>query len=153
MAPPNLCRQARAHIKEAALNRQRYLTHLRTDPELAINALFWCALHLVQAHAVQEATRLRDGRVPENHGERFDHIRRRLKSIQDAYEILENASKDARYDLVKRQPEEVEAFYRDRFEPIRVYLKTRGIELPDLVVVTPAAGVTASSPTAGSPDA
>lgn len=131
MPPVNLCRTAKAHIQEANLNLGRYHSHVLSDPDVAITCLFWSALHLVQAHAEHDAAVIKRGaaKPPGNHGERFIYIKENLKGIRVDYDLLEVASQDARYDLVKRSARDVEALHDSLFVPIKTYMGRRGIEL------------------------
>ena len=119
----------REHILEAAANYQRYQRLLDGgDPDWALTLLFYSAVHLVQACAEQEATRPGSPPAPANHGERLDYVANRLARVFTAYRTLQEASEDARYDLVKRTEDEVRRFHDNEYRRLREGLQQRGLE-------------------------
>jgi hypothetical protein len=115
------------HIQEAKENHERYLRFVEDDRDIdwAIVVLFYSALHLVQAHAERHARRLNE-QIPYTHPERDGYVARQLSEIQEDYDLLQSASKDARYKLKKRSKREAETIY-SWFEAIRSRLARRKI--------------------------
>lgn len=127
--PPRSClsREARRHVEEAHLFYRRYegcLNELK-DPDAALIMLFYSVLHLVQAHAGQEAARPGGLPPPKLHTTRGEYVARHLGSIATRYLILQAASENARYDLVKRSAADVQQFHDQEFTQIRDYLAER----------------------------
>ena len=117
------------HIQVAKENYERYQRLLQNnlDIDWALIALFYCAVHLVQAHAAMYAPRIPGERVPVDHKTRNHYAANRLPEIFDAYALLKNVSEDARYDGVKRTREEVVDLHNNFFEPIKSRLARRKI--------------------------
>jgi hypothetical protein len=119
--------KAKGHIREARLNFHRYESTVEDDPDLAVTELFWSALHLIQAHAVQAKERNLRFIPPRDHKDRAYYVDTELGSISVAYRMLRTASEDARYDLVKTSTAIVKNLCEVHFESIKRYLETRGI--------------------------
>src|ERR1041385_2462328 len=99
--PPPLSTEAVAHIEQA----RRFLNDYRRlmDAEIyewAITALFYTALHLVDAWLIHNGID-----KPEDRGERHNLIRQPLGCIwshqRPDYRVLEAASRNARYKMVR----------------------------------------------------
>ena len=117
------------HLGEAQRNYTRYTNLVDSDPDLALNCLFWCALHLVQAQAVHANTRDSSIRIPKDHTERTDYISDNISSILAAYGMLKDACQDARYNLVRFTSNEVRERHDREFARIHETLERRGIKL------------------------
>ena len=100
-----------------------------SDPDLALNCLFWCALHLVQAQAIHAKGRDPLVEIPRDHGERADYLYHHIFSIIDAYGKLKDACQDARYNLVRFSSDEVKERHDLWVLRIRSVLEGRGIKL------------------------
>ena len=119
------------HIREAEENYERYhrLLQDERDVDWALVVLFYCAMHLVQAHAVRHARKLRnvDG-IPADHERRNAYVHRLLPELYEDYMLLQSASKDARYKRVKRSRNGVELLHDRLFETVRSRLAKRNIQ-------------------------
>lgn len=128
--PPKLQpgKKAREHIAGAQANYQRYERLLQTpeDTGWALVALFYAALHLVQAHAVTKCALLQEP-LPENHNERMKYVVRHLGRSEWDYQDLENASKTVRYNLWEPTPAEVARYHDQEFARIRTHLAAQNI--------------------------
>lgn len=128
--PPKLQpgKQARKHIDGARGNYQRYERLLQTpeDKGWAVVALFYAALHLVQAHAIAKSGPLQEP-VPDNHNERIKYVNKHLGRIEADYIRLEEGSKSVRYDLWQPTPEEIARYHDQAFARIRTHLATQNI--------------------------
>jgi hypothetical protein len=122
--------------KELAVNylmraRQHYQTYLRLkgggqDLDWAVVALFYTALHLVEAYFVeQHSCPARD------HQRRRDRVGALLTPLFQHYRTLEDKSQDARYEPrhVSFTPEEVQELEDADFTPLVTGLRNRGINL------------------------
>ena len=126
--PSSILPSRKAHIAEAQRNYSRYTNLVDSDPDLALNCLFWCALHLVQTHAIHANARAPLVEIPENHAERSDYLYHHVFSIIDAYGKLKDACQDARYNLVRFSSDEVRERHDLWFVRIRTVLEGRGIK-------------------------
>ncbi len=128
--PPKLQpgKQARKHIDGAHRNYQRYQRLLQTpeDTDWAVVALFYAALHLVQAHAIAKSGRLQEP-VPDNHNERIKYVKQNLGRLEADYVVLEEASKLVRYDLWQPTPEQAATYHDQEFARIRTHLAAQNI--------------------------
>jgi hypothetical protein len=70
-------------------------------PEWAVVALFYSALHYIQAFLIMK------GHRPKRHETRSDLLRRQWPAIAAAYEQLYVKSRHARYELVSPTPNEL----------------------------------------------
>ena len=107
---------------------------LRTEgefPDWAVTALFYAAMHLVQAHFVEAAQSGFD--VPRSHSERNTAVRLRLPTIDPNYTLLYNRSQWARYHVNKPDPtpEVLQTLDADHFKPIQDALEALGISLDE----------------------
>ncbi|HZT41663.1 MAG TPA: hypothetical protein VFA07_05720 [Chthonomonadaceae bacterium] len=129
---------SKEHIQEAKDNYDRYLRFLHDprglDIDWALVALFYCALHLIQAHAEKHARNLRVP-IPSVHTDRSDDDRGRDRYVYEqcndiyvAYNKLKAASEDARYKRIKRNVQQVEALHDEFFYPILTHFKIRHID-------------------------
>ena len=121
-------REARAHIAEAQDNYRRYERFLQTpeDTSWARAALFYSALHLVQAHAITKCALVHDV-VPSNHNERIKYVVKHLGRVERDYGRLEDVSKAVRYDLWRSTLEENARYHDEAFMRIRTYLAMQNI--------------------------
>ena len=121
-------KQARKHIDEARKDYERYQRWLQmpVDEGWAVVALFYAALHLVQAHAIAKSGRLQE-LVPENHNERIKYVKNHLGRIEGEYVRLEEASKLVRYDLWQPTPEEAATYHDQEFARIKAHLAAQNI--------------------------
>jgi hypothetical protein len=119
-----------AHIEEAKENFERYERFLadNRDIDWALIALFYSAVHLVQAHAERQTRTVRDpAGIPGDHASRNGYVSRQLSEIYEDYMFLQSASKDARYKRIKRSRQQVEDLHDRFYEPVRSHLATRNI--------------------------
>src|SRR5688572_17897314 len=126
--PSSILPNRKVHIAEAQRNYSRYTDLVDSDPDLALNCLFWCALHLVQAQAIHANSGDPLVEIPENHPERSDYLYHHIFSIIDAYGKLKDACQDARYNLVRFTSGEVRVRHELWFVRIRTVLEDRGIK-------------------------
>ena len=121
-------REARAHIAEAQDNYRRYKRFLQTpeDTSWALVALFYSALHLVQAHAITKCALTHEA-VPTSHNERIKYVAKHLGRVEQDYGRLEDISKAVRYDLWRSTPEENARCHDETFTRIRTHLATQNI--------------------------
>ena len=121
---------SKEHLEKARRNYvlyERFQTEAQ-DPDWALTLLFYAALHLVQAYAVQDCAR-RNRPAPRHHTERLGYVRDRLASIFRSYRRLQSGSEQARYDLVLPTSEEVQEYHDAEFAAIRTELGRRGVTL------------------------
>lgn len=76
-----------------------------TTPEWAMTALFYAAVHYVQAACLD----LRAGPIPQDHRERKAAIRNQFRSVANDYETLYHESRKARYECVKHKGHQLKA--------------------------------------------
>ena len=121
-------KKAREHIAGAQANYQRYERLLQSPEDVgwAFVALFYAALHLVQAHAIAKSGRLQEP-VPDNHNVRIKYIQKHLGRIEGDYVRLEEISKSVRYNLWQPAQEEVKTYHDQEFARIRTYLAAQNI--------------------------
>lgn len=128
--PPKLQpgKKAREHIAGAQANYLRYLRYLQTPEDVgwALVALFYAALHLVQAHTIAKTGPLQEP-LPDNHNERIKYVENHLGRIEGDYVRLEGVSKSVRYNLWEPTPEEVAKYHGQEFVRIRAYLAAQNI--------------------------
>jgi hypothetical protein len=128
--PPKLQpgKEARQHLAGARANHQRYERFSPTseDRDWALVALFYAALHLVQAHAITKCALTRET-VPSNHNERIKYLSRHLGRIEFDYLTLEDMSKAVRYELWQPTSEEVTQYHDQEFTRIRTHLAAQNI--------------------------
>lgn len=129
MPPPVIDPEALKHIEEAKRNYERYQAFIDNSLyfDWAIVTLFYSALHLVQAFAVDSFKKGRTREVPKDHVDRDRYINSHLVEINHDYDQLKNACNDARYDLVRWTREEIEEFHDSNFMEIKKKMVRRGI--------------------------
>jgi hypothetical protein len=120
------------HLAQARHNFRLY-QKLRDEGEFldwAVIALFYTALHLIQACLIDIAANAFD--YPRSHEQRDAFIRRKLSEVWLSYNFLQNQSTRARYHPDQPKPtvrtlQECEA---DQLATITAALERRGIRLP-----------------------
>lgn len=131
-APKTTSRRSREHLQEVYENYCRYQNALDRQEYLnwAIVFLFYSAVHLINAYA---ATKHPDRKF-ESHYDRDEYIKDNLKVVYARYRRLEEASRSARYDLVRYDRSRTLRFHDEAFAGIRTELKTLGFEweAPDI---------------------
>lgn len=130
-APPVLVSKAQAHLDKARHTYEIY-QRLASEPDdfdWALTLLFYSAMHLVQAHAVQ--THSKDPRrpLPRRHEQRDSYVACYLKPLFTPYTRLFSGSMQTRYDLHHPNAERLAKYHDEAFEPIRKFLAGEGIEL------------------------
>ena len=122
---------AQQHLERARRNFAAYqrLRDGGADLDWAIVALFYTALHLVQAYFVESATSGFD--IPRDHEQRRDRILLKLLPIFHDYRRLQTASHDLRYDPDCAPPsiDEVRRLEEQPMARIGAELRARGITL------------------------
>jgi hypothetical protein len=120
--------------KHLARARQHYEAYKRLkagsqDLDWSAIVLFYAALHLVQAYFAGTATTAFD--IPRTHADRSTRIGLKLTPIYKHYRILEDLSKEARYepDPVILTPEAIQEYEDRDFVPIVVELRKHGVNL------------------------
>ncbi len=99
----------------------------------AVTLLFYTAVHLVKAHEVDTAPTV--GRaVSTNHGQRRNYIANYLTPIYADYELLEQHSRDARYDLVVLPLADILLLHQTNFTVVRNHLLALGYGFTDPTV-------------------
>ena len=115
----------RIHKMQAEQNERLARGLVLLSPQLmdwGVTACFYAALHLVDGYLA------RFGIHPENHEEREDWIRLRLRPIRSAYRVLKRRSIRARYDAFQMnpatafQPAFVENLLATELEAIKNYI-------------------------------
>lgn len=130
LAPIALNEDAQAHLDRARHNYRVYqrLKAPEGEPALdwALVALFYGALHLVQAYACQHGPWR-----PGDHADRRDYLRQELRPIFDDYRDLQDRTDQVRYDLWMPAPAELESWHDRQFGHIAGFLAggRRGIRL------------------------
>ena len=118
-------------VQYLARARQHYQSYLRLksggrDLDWAVVALFYTALHLVEAYFVEHHSY-----PTRDHQRRRDRVGALLTPLFQHYRTLEDKSQDARYEpqLVPFTPEEVQELEDADFAPLMTGLRNRGISL------------------------
>jgi hypothetical protein len=92
-----------AHLEQAQGNQQFYLDVLggenSTSPEWAMTALFYAAVHYVQAGCIH----IDPAKSPWNHETRKAAVKEHFRGIAAAYSRLYQDSRDARYECRKHK--------------------------------------------------
>lgn len=99
------------HFSQAQSNEGFYETlgaDSSTTPEWAMTVLFYAALHYAQAAFVH----LNSASAPTDHDKRKRAIRTQFRAIAAPYEALYDASRRARYDCIRPQPQQLTAAYQ-----------------------------------------
>jgi hypothetical protein len=119
--------KAQRHLEEAKKNFIGYKEQLKTtnDKDWGVVRLFYSALHLVQAYAESESAKTGE-KAPRSHEKRSEFIATHLLPIAVEYERLEQASKGARYYLVKLEESAIVEIHDTDFNAIRQHLKSLG---------------------------
>jgi hypothetical protein len=118
---------AAEHLEHARHNHALY-ERLASEGQFrdwAIVLLFYAALHLVQAHAIQHGEPLR----PTSHEARREYVSRRLASFARHYTRLRRLSEDARYERWMPDEQQVRDAHDRDFQHIVAQLRNRGISL------------------------
>ena len=125
-APRTNNAKSREYLQEAYENYQRYENSLDQQEYLnwAIVFLFYSAVLLINAYAAAK----HPDRNFTSHYERDEYVRDNLKVIYNRYNILEGASRNARYELVRYDRNRTVQMHNNAFNGIRVELKTLGFE-------------------------
>jgi len=124
--PPPLLPEAAERLLRARHNYSLFQVLQAGGAHLdwAVTVLFYTALQLVDAHGVQ------NGWVVSNdHEARRGYVKNRLASIRYQYRNLEDASRDARYELWMPDAQDVQEYHDREFKHIEAQLRNRGIGL------------------------
>lgn len=89
-----------------------------------MTVLFYAALQLVDAHAVQN-----EHVLSAEHQARRLYVQNRLTSIHPHYRRLEGVSRYARYQMQAPTADELQGFHDREFQHIAAQLRNRGIGL------------------------
>ena len=130
--PPPWKRDIPHHLAQARHNFRLYQM-LKDEGEFldwAVTALFYAALHLIQACLIDIAADAFD--YPRSHEQRGSFIRRRLNEIWSAYRFLQNQSNRARYHPDQPKPTvlRLQQCEANQFAAIVAALERRGTRLP-----------------------
>ncbi len=116
------------HLIQASRNEDVALL-LQTDyPDWAVTALFYAALHYVEAYFSINAVKPDGSSWPQHyssHVERLKGVRERLPALFAHYELLLTRSIDARYDCQNFTTTHVQELRRRRLDPIKQLLLFR----------------------------
>jgi hypothetical protein len=118
--------EAVARIEQARHNYGLYET-LRNEgsyTDWAVTALFYAALHLVEAHAIEH-----DHPLDPTHLGRRAYLWRYLPQVASRYRRLEDASREARYELWHPSLEELLTLHTSLFRAIETRLWAARIHL------------------------
>jgi hypothetical protein len=131
-APPPWKQYIPHHLAQARHNFRLY-QKLKGEGEFldwAVTALFYAALHLVQACLIDIASDAFD--YPRSHEQRDSFIRRKLGDVWLPYNFLQNQSTRARYhpDQPKPSLDRLQQYEGDHFAMILAALERRGTRLP-----------------------
>jgi hypothetical protein len=121
-------RQAPFHLEQARRNYRLY-QQLKAGGDLlewAMVALFYTALHLIQACLIDMANHAWD--YPHNHQQRSNFVLKKLQPLLRDYEFLQTRCDDARYHPQKRRPTlaELEQYEAQQFARIVAEARQRG---------------------------
>ncbi len=81
----------RQHLQKAKHNKNFFDNINESFTDWKITSLFYSAVHIIDAHAKSENEQF------EEHRERFDFIRRRMRSIYSDFQLLYDYSLESRY--------------------------------------------------------
>jgi hypothetical protein len=131
-SPPPWKQQIPHHLSQARHNFRLY-QKLRDEGEFldwAVTALFYTALHLIQACLIDIAGNAFD--YPRSHEQRDAFIRRKLNDVWLPYNFLQNQSTRARYHPEQPKPtvRKLQEYEADQFATIVAALQRHGIRLP-----------------------
>lgn len=90
----------------------------------AVTALFYSAVHLVNAHSEEFGQGMFI-----DHSDRMSYVFRCLRPIGRSYSDLCDFSRDTRYRLVQPQAAEVKSYHDREFKHIVTFLEKKGIPL------------------------
>jgi hypothetical protein len=96
-----------------------------THPEWAITALFYAALHYVDALFATQQTKRRLPQDYENHSARNTAVRERIRRHWRNYQALYEDSLSARYECHHFTVDDVRISRAEDLEPIKQYVLTR----------------------------
>ena len=113
-----------AHIAQAATNEALSQQLETSYPEWAVTALFYAALHYVQAYFFDNAASMQPQHYL-THGRRDQGVAQRLQSLHGGYLTLEDASQDARYECMVFATVDVQELRGDHLVPIKQYILAR----------------------------
>lgn len=119
------------HLAQAATNERLALAWEATDPEWAATALFYAALHYVDAFFYL------DGQINQNpdsfrsHSIRDSEVARRLNPVFAAYKRLSDVSREARYDCIPFNTGRVQRLRESSLFPIKRHVETE-LQILDL---------------------
>ena len=123
-APKTANKEALEHIAEAYVNYRRYERFLNNSEDVswAIVALFYSAVHLMQAYAHAKTP----ANMPTTHIERGTYVWNQMKPIAAHYERLKTASEWARYDMGKFNTGQTRRIHDEAFKLILNYMSQQG---------------------------
>lgn len=127
MPPDNFSKEAKKHVREAWRNYCLYERWLEHEPSWALVLLFYSAVHLVQAHAINLGATNPRIIVPADHLQRRRYIAERLQRIIADYGELQTASENVRYSLVRYSRVEALSYYAEEFSQIVEDLHNKGV--------------------------
>lgn len=114
---PDLARHLAQAARNEALSQQLEVGY----PEWAITALFYSALHYVEAYFYHHA----GGSQPQHyvtHGTRNSGVAQRLGTLHRPYMVLYNRSRDARYDCVQFTTTDVQRLRQNELAQIKQHV-------------------------------
>jgi hypothetical protein len=138
-ASGSLSALARRHYDQARHNYALYARLLAEGTHLdwAATALFYTALHLVDAHAVERQRLAPSSHSPfADHDERREYVQLSLSSISLHYRRLQDTSRRTRYEMIQPAPAALQHLHDERFVPLERSI-TRLLDLPSLVPPSP----------------
>ena len=110
--------------RQRAIENERFATQrldasLSDDRHWVVTALFYAAVHWVDAYLALSNTH------PRNHQQRQSLIRSdpNLHAIHGSYRWLEDRSREARYDLIVFSEQDIQTLLSRQFVPLRDHLK------------------------------
>lgn len=112
------------HLTQAARNESLSLALEAQYSEWAVTALFYAALHYVEAYFDRHATSGQP-RHHTGHVERTRAVRLRIPTVYRSYRWLMELSRDARYECVMFTPADVRHLRRTYFEPLKADVRQR----------------------------
>lgn len=114
--------QAEEHLMVARRNEAAAHTNEEPHPEWAVTALFYAALHYVEAYWF--VTAAAQGYDPHctSHEERSPAVAKYLNPIYKHYRALEKASRDARYRAIPFSKYDVQDLRNKRLAPLKQHI-------------------------------
>jgi hypothetical protein len=116
----------REHLRRARSAEEVAAQVEVTNPEWAAIALFYAALHYIEAffyHQVRQSPRY--AAHTNDHGTRLDEVDARMHSQYANYRALLERSMVARYTAVSFTFQEIQELRRERFEPLKNWVMLR----------------------------